>query len=102
MRKAGQRWQIYDNLPNRFCLVFLVNGHRQPLKRLLFRRSPFLKSLYLLIMFSVSNKSRLSRLTSDLPHSLFQLNGFKIYSLDELHKIVNTVKVKGAKSKETG
>ena len=36
----------------------------------------FLNSLYLLITFVVLHKSRLLRLTSDLPHSLSQLNGF--------------------------
>ena len=45
---------------------------------LYFRTSPaiFFNTLYLLISFFVLHKSRLSRLTSDLPHSLFQPNGF--------------------------
>ena len=58
-------------------------------------------SLYLLITSNVLHKSRFSRLTSDFD-SLFQLNGFSILSLIELCNIVNTVKGKEAKSKETG
>ena len=42
------------------------------------------------------------RLTCDLPHSLFQLNGFYILSRIELCNVVNTVDVIRAKSKETG
>ena len=35
-----------------------------------------------------------------LPHPLFQLNGFKIHSLNELRKIVNIVKVKRDEPKD--
>ena len=59
-----------------FDYLLNLNSCRQPFKRLLFRRSPFFKFVYLLITFIVLRKSRLSRLTSDLPHSLFQLNCF--------------------------
>ena len=54
----------------------------------------FLNSLYLLITFFVFYRSRFSRLTSDLPHSLFHVNGFLILSRMELRNVVNTVKVK--------
>ena len=52
----------------------------------------------------VLHKSRISRLVLESAHSRFQLNGFyfKFFSLVELRKIFNTVKVKREKSKETG
>ena len=53
----------------------------------------FLNSLFLLITFFVLNKSKFSRLTTDLPHSVLTywiLN----FSLIELRNVVNTVKVK--------
>ena len=58
---------------NRFCqrVTQVINSRRR--QRLLFRRSPFFNLLYLLITFFVLHKSRFSRLTSDLLHSLFQL-----------------------------
>ena len=62
----------------------------------------FFYSPYLLITFFVLYKSRFSRLTSDLLHSLFQLNGFYVLSCIEFCSILKTVKVKRAKSKETG
>ena len=61
----------------------------------------FFNSPYLLITFFVLHKSRLSRLTSELPYSLFQLNEF-FNPHNELRKTVNTGEVKSAKSKETG
>ena len=62
----------------------------------------FLKLVYLWITFFASHKARFSRLTSDLPHFMFQLSEFKILSRIELRNVVNTVKVKRAKSKEPG
>ena len=58
----------------------------------------FFHSLHLLITFFVVHKSRCSCLAPDLPHSLFQLNGFKILCI-ELGNVVNTVNVKRIKSK---
>ena len=66
--------QIFDRL--RWRVDIVNNSRRQALNRLLFRRSFVLNSLYLLITFFVLHKSSL---TSDLLHSLFQLNGFKFF-----------------------
>ena len=57
----------------------------------------FFNSLYLLITILVLHNSRL---TSDLLHSLFQLNGVKIRSRKELRNEVNTVEVKRANQKK--
>ena len=62
----------------------------------------FFCSLYLLITFFILRKPRFTPLTSELPHSLSQLNGFSIILRVELRNVVNTVKTKRAKLKETG
>ena len=86
-----------------FLSLDFFNSRPQPLKRLLFRRSSFFNSLlYFLITFTVLHESQFSRLTSDLPHSLFQLNGFEILSRIEFRNELNAVNVKRSKSKETG
>ena len=75
---------------------------RQASQWLLFRGSSFfLLICFTLILFLVIHKPQFSRLTSELPHSLFQLNGFSIHSRIELRNVLNNVKDKRAKLKET-
>ena len=55
-------------------------------------------------VFCFTKKLQFSRLTSDLLHPLFQLNGFSRIDLSpiKLHYVVNTGKVKKSESEETG
>ena len=83
-----------------FFLRLIVNSRRHPLSGYNLGALLFFNSLHFLITFFVLDKSQFSRLTSDLPHSLFQLNAFLIFPCSELRNVVNTVNVKSAKSKE--
>ena len=51
--------------------------------------------------FFVLHMPRLQRLTPDVSHSLFQLNGFQLLSLIELRNVLNPVKVKSKNSNGT-
>ena len=51
-------------------------------------------------MFFVLHKSKFSCVTSALPHSLFQLNGFQVLPGIDVRSVVNTVQGKGAESKK--
>ena len=82
-----------------FYIFYWPTSASQRLFFLLFMRSPFfLSSIYFLITFFVLHKSRFSRLTSDLLHSLFQLNdGFENISRFELRNVMNTFNVSRTK-----
>ena len=90
-----------------FCLFYVLsvysffNSRCPPLNGCYLGSFLLINSLYLLITFFVLRKSPFSRLTRDLPYSLFQLNRFKIFYRIELRNIVNTVNGKRAKLKET-
>ena len=56
--------------------------------------------LYLLLTCLVLHKSQFLSLTSDILHSLFQLNGFQIHSRIELRNVVNTAKSKGRNQRD--
>ena len=73
----GQHF-YYDHMASRLlqiCFVF-IDSRCQRLNGYYLGGLLFLNSFYLLITFLVLHKSRFSPLTSDLLHSLFQLNGF--------------------------
>ena len=66
-------YRIFSRLPYPIIVHYRSSFLFEPpsaSQRLFFRRSP------LKIRFFVLHKSRFSRLTSDLLHSVFQLNGF--------------------------
>ena len=67
-----------------------LNSHRQPFNGYFLGALLSFNPLYFLITLIVLPKTRLSRLTCDLPHSLFGLNGLLIPSHIELRTAVNT------------
>ena len=87
-----------------FLLVVerVFNSRPQPVNGYYLGALLYFNLLYLLIKFFVLHESEFSRLTSDLLHLLFRLHGFQFLSRIQLRNVVNTVKVKRSKSKETG